>query len=454
MGLFSFHYDNKTNLIFLTAIMWIINFRTSFKNIDSHMDTGCYSSVKYDPLIILIKNISCLIFVIGYIYEKKITTVKFVNEKIESQKLQDDSFSTNSSKLDFVITKKEKMINEISFNDVSLTIMNEKNNGRRFSYYIKIYFCILIIYAIEEFYFIIDNNHILDRIIVNMRNFCSLIFLLLFSPLIIKRSTYVYRHQLFPCIIILAIALFMILYNVFGIERFKKVFGYNLISYFICFFLMGLQFTLIKYLLSIEFTSMYLLLFVKGLFGTIIFTIINVLYNKAQFFIFFDKLLHFEYEGMDVDFSIIQKIGYVLTLIIIQYLIIFTINTFSHTHILISIMLSELIYFPIYIIERFAIQEFKISNFWSFVLNFCIGAINVLLMLVFNEILECKFLGLNTNLKRNINKRQNDDYRKGKRELNIEIEDEKEQEKDEGDKDNENENDNYNLSEVYGSSEN
>ena len=116
-------------------------------------------------------------------------------------------------------------------------------------------------------------------------------------------------------------------------------------------------------------------------------------------------------------------------------------------------MLSELIYFPIYIIERFAIQEFKISNFWSFVLNFCIGAINVLLMLVFNEILECKFLGLNTNLKRNINKRQNDDYRKGKRELNIEIEDEKEQEKDENDKDNENENDN-NLSEVYGSSEN
>ena len=78
-------------------------------------------------------------------------------------------------------------------------------------------------------------------------------------------------------------------------------------------------------------------------------------------------------------------------------------------------------------------------------------------MLVFNEILECKFLGLNTNLKRNINKRQNDDYRKGKRELNIQIEDEKEQEKDENDKDNENENENdnnNNLSEVYGSNEN
>ena len=54
MKLFSFNYENKTNLIFITAIVWVINFRASFKNIDSHMDTGCYASVKYDPLIILI----------------------------------------------------------------------------------------------------------------------------------------------------------------------------------------------------------------------------------------------------------------------------------------------------------------------------------------------------------------------------------------------------------------
>ena len=457
MGLFSFHYEKKSNLLIITALMYALNFRMTFKNIEYHMDTSCYSSVKYDPLVILIKNIINILFIFVYCYEQKISKVTFESYELKSEKYTNDSRNISSSQLDFVLTKKETTHSELSFNEVSNHFVGAKTKTKKFTQYLKIYVCILVIYISEEAYFIIDNNHIIDRVIVNMRNFWILIFLLFLSPLIIRRSTYIYRHQWLSCIIILAIALFTILFNVFGVERFKKIYGYNLIIYFTCFFLMGLQFTLIKYLLSIEFVSMYFIIFLKGLYGTIIFGIIKILYSGKEFFNFLDKILKFEYEYMYEEFLVIQKIGYILTLIILQYLIIFTINTFSHNHIIISIMLSELFYFFLYLIERFGIQKLGLSNHWSFAINFIICAINVLLMLVFNEFLECKFCGLNVNLQRNINKRQNEDYRKGKRELYLQLEDEKEQEQHKNENDNDSNTNNTNntdVEEVYGSSEN
>ena len=69
-----------------------------------------------------------------------------------------------------------------------------------------------------------------------MRNFWILIFLLFVSPFVIKKSSYTYRHQLFPSIIIIFIALFMILFNAIKFERFNKIFGWNLIAYFGSFF--------------------------------------------------------------------------------------------------------------------------------------------------------------------------------------------------------------------------
>ena len=221
----------------------------------------------------------------------------------------------------------------------------------------------------------------------------------------------------------------MILYNAIGIERFHKVFGLNLIAYFGCFFLMGLELTLIKYLLSIKFMSMYLILFLKGVIGSIIFLIINLSCNKHEFFNFLDKILSFEYDDMTDEFPIIQKIGYIVSLILIQYLKVFTINTFSQNHILSSMMVSDLIYLPLYIIERFVVQGFNISNMGSFILNSSIGVINVLLMSVFNEILECNFFGLNYNLIKNINERQNMDYIQGSKDFSLEIKDLEDQER-------------------------
>ena len=77
-------------------------------------------------------------------------------------------------------------------------------------------------------------------------------------------------------------------------------------------------------------------------------------------------------------------------------------------------------------------------------------------MLVFNEVLECNFWGLNVNLQRNINKRQNEDYRKGKRELYMQLEDEKEQEQEQEKNENDNDNDgnNSDVDERYSNSSN
>ena len=69
------------------------------------------------------------------------------------------------------------------------------------------------------------------------------------------------------------------------------------------------------------------------------------------------------------------------------------------------LMMVDLIYFPFYCIERFAIQQFSVFMTELLLLNSIVCIINTFFMLIFNEILECNFWGLNKDLKKNINKR-------------------------------------------------
>lgn len=58
------------------------------KNIDNHMDSGSYSSLKFDPQILLIKNILSLLFIIGFIIENRRNKSPSKNEKelVKTQK--------------------------------------------------------------------------------------------------------------------------------------------------------------------------------------------------------------------------------------------------------------------------------------------------------------------------------------------------------------------------------
>ena len=58
--------------------------------------------------------------------------------------------------------------------------------------------------------------------------------------------------------------------------------------------------------------SLYFILFLKGVIGTFIFTIINLSTDKRKFFDFLDTILSFEYDDMTDEFLVIQKIGYII----------------------------------------------------------------------------------------------------------------------------------------------
>jgi hypothetical protein len=401
MALFSLNINHKTPIIIITSIMWDINFRSTFKRIDSHMDSGSYSSLKFDSQVILIKNIFSCLFLIGFFFENK-------GEKFTEKKNKE---IVEKKEGDLIIIKEEEkrtlsdnLIQSISklhrLDDTKLKIM----------FWIKIILIIFIIYLIEELYFIIANNHILDRLVCSIRNVGILLSLLIFTPLIMKKSWFLYRHQLIPIIIIFIISAIVIIYNVLTVERFEKIYGAHILIYLFSFMLTGIEIMLIKYLVDKECINIYLILGIKGIIGAIIFVVINIISSREDFFDFWDDILNFELEGLFIDFSTFQKILYIFSLLIVQYLKIYIIFLFTEYHLLSVLTITDLIFFPFYCIERFAIQDFGISIYTSFILNVSLGIINLFMMLIFNEILECNFWGINKNLEKHINERQKKDY--------------------------------------------
>ena len=404
MGLFQLNFNNKTIIIFITSIVWAINFRTTFKTIDSHMDSGSYSSLKFDQKLILMKNVLNCFFFIGLLLETKQIKSTPKNEK-ELIKIQEGNT--------IVLELKEK---KDSKDDLmkSVSKLNQLTNIKsKILFWIKNIFLIIIIYICEELYFIISNNHILDRIVCPIRNVGFLISLLIFPPFLLKNYRVIYRHQLCPLIIIFILSLIMIFFNLLKIDRFEKIFGLNFVFYLASFILIGLESVLLKYLVDVHYLNIFFILGIKGILGTVTFVIFNIKYNNIEFFNFFDNnILFFEYDDMYMEFPIYQKILYIISLIILQYLIINIVRLFTSNHLLSVLMITDIIYFPFYCIERFKLQKFNISNLTSFCINVVLGFINVLLMLIFNELLECKFCGLDANLVKNIIKRQEKEYLK------------------------------------------
>ena len=119
--------------------------------------------------------------------------------------------------------------------------------------------------------------------------------------------------------------------------------------------------------------------------------------------------MKFEYDNMYEEFEIAYKILYIISLLILQYLKMVIIMVFTENHFLSVAMISDVFYFPLYLIEKFSIQYFPISTSITFYLNSIIGFINTILLLVFNEIIELKFFGISSNMNKNIVKRQNEE---------------------------------------------
>ena len=398
MGLFSLHFDDSLYVILITCFLWAINFRATFKNNSDSMGLGSCWVLRFDPMLILIKNIICIFYFIVFCYELKLSRSYKRAEQIYVKKQEGSQIKIELTELK---PNEENLINTVN-------VANKLDKTEvKIWFWIKNFLLILVTYIIEELYFLLSNNHVLDRVICPIRNFGILLALFIFSPLFLKKACSYNKHQIIPFIIIFILSILIILFNIFGVDRFLKKFKpVNSSIYYTTYFLIGLEIVIIKRLVDYEFLSIFLILGIKGLIGTIIFTGINIAYTPRQFFDFLDSILTFEYDDMLDDFEVIYKIIYVVTLVILEWLKIYVINKYSENHLQMILMMVDLIYFPFYCIERFPIQGFTIFRFDSFIYNVIIGVLNTFFMLIFNEILECKFWGLDKGLKRNINKRK------------------------------------------------
>ena len=387
----------KLMQILITSLLWDINFRLTYKNNYAHMDLGSYSSVKFDITVILIKNIVCsIIFLLIFVISKKLNASK--KNSIELKNLKD-----TKNKYIYRFEKGNNL-----FLGTFIIYHDLNTNLKIFLFSIKLFLLIVIIYIIEEIYFIIGNTHFLDRLNVAKRNLGILVSIFIFSPLLIKKQFHIKKHQLYPSLIVIILSIFLIIYVGTTIPRFKKIYtALSFFYYMLEYILMGIEIVLIKYLTDILYAEPSFILFFKGVIGTITFLIINKYYRKEEIFDFIDKIVFFEYDYLYEDFSIVSKIFYILTTIILEYFKIFIINEYSESHFLSAAMISDIFFFPLYLIEKFWIQKFPITTSSTFYLSIIFGVINVVLLLVINEIIELKFCGIEKELNKNIEIRNN-----------------------------------------------
>ena len=402
MGLIHFNFENKTLIIFITSIVLGINFRSTFKNVDLFMDLGDYPSPKFNPRLILIKNIFSSFFLLLFYIQNKYNISVIKNEKkIVKTKIDDI----------IIMEEKEEILKE-GFLDLLYRFHRLSTKKQRISFVLKHLFIIIIIYFIEEAYFIIANNHVMDSIVCAMRNLSIFMSLIIFYPLIFKKRYAFYRHQVVPLIINLGFSLILILINAFHIDRFWVLFNtQNLIIYFSLFGLLGLEMILIKYLIDRQSLSILMILGIKGLIGTLVFSIINIFYNKRGFFQLLYDIIKFEYEDMYEEFPVMYNLFYVLSLLIFQYLKFYTISELSETHYSCSFMITEIGFFIPFNIERIFIQgfDFYMNSFqylMLLIINIVIGSFGVFFILLICEIIECNCFNFNKYIKKNIKQRQ------------------------------------------------
>ena len=92
MAICKLDLNNQVILIIITSIVKGINFRSSFNNINYHMDCGNFISLAYDPLLFLIKNIILILFLLAYYIEIKINkkNIDIEKEKNANEKTEEE----------------------------------------------------------------------------------------------------------------------------------------------------------------------------------------------------------------------------------------------------------------------------------------------------------------------------------------------------------------------------
>lgn len=211
----------------------------------------------------------------------------------------------------------------------------------------------------------------------------DILFLSLFSYLIFQTKVHKHHYLSIFVIIITGIIIDIVVgyYNDFSTNIFIKLLSECIISFDV-----GMS----KYTMDTKFFSPYEMCCFIGIFE---FTIYCLLFLLSNYFNFFDDF--------EVDFDDFKlKDLYIFILIIVLKLFynllnFITIKNTSTTHFMIMIILGELAYYFIDIFDN-NLESYKII---IIIFGFCII---IFMTLIFNEIIELNFWGLEKYTKRNI----------------------------------------------------
>ena len=221
----------------------------------------------------------------------------------------------------------------------------------------------------------------------------DILFISLFSYLILKKKIYKHHYLSIIIIIITGFSLDIILDNY---NDFLNNIGENIIN-FVCEVLFSFGLVINRYTMEFKFCSVFEICFYQGIFGLILYILLLILSKYITFLNnFFDNFEGFETKHIFI-FIIIVIFQFIYNLCIFNTLL----NT-STCHILIIIVFGELSH---YFINVFEDKDNSII--------IVIALLFILFMiLIFIEVIELNFFGLSKNTKKNITLRAKLDQQK------------------------------------------
>ena len=302
----------------------------------------------------------------------------------------------------------------------------------------------------------IKNKDFAERKLFNDEyNFLQLIFLFIYS--IYSYRTKFYKHQYYPFILIILIGILRYIIKLYECYLLENNLWQIILNLIIQIIIAGCEtFTilyskgLMKYKYFSPYKACYIFGFINGFFLLIILFILSFIKCNPSLLI---CSLH--YKGnyyIDNIFNIFSKYNWY------QFIIIFVSGIFmGSVKVLINVTINSFSIFHIYLL--FQIKEFgkgileemdKKANSWGIWIAFFSYFPEIFLILVFLELIELKFCGLNKNMKKNIEKRAIEEVKLLGEDEAIQNPDDK---SNDGDNDEEKDNNNV-INEIYGSYEN
>ena len=242
----------------------------------------------------------------------------------------------------------------------------------------------IIISGLLAFIFIFLTYKYIIEVRVNFWIF-NIFFIYIFSFFFFKIK--LYRHQFLCMIIFIVLGIIFDIY--IGVHDEYINFNRNNIGLISLKLIIEIIFSLMmvinKYIVEIKYTSVYEISFYQGTIGLVI-TIIFLIIMPNDFK---------EY-WKDIDIrEVFSFLAIVILNLIYNIFLLITMRDYSTFHILISIIISEM--------QPFIEDVKKIG--WDFLIIFIVFNIILFLLLIFIEVFELNFCGLQNNTKKNIQKR-------------------------------------------------